>query len=136
MRRARSTGINARKTKGTRKRMYAESKIGGKGAFKTLRRFAPRQASAEQCEFCSAVLGAPHRHLIEVATRKILCVCHLCALRFENVVGPRKLIPRDARALPEIEISDAERRVYLSLVLENDPGKDLGLMRQPGHRFF
>lgn len=31
---------------------------------------------------------------------------------------------------------DFENRVYLALVVEDDPGKDLGLMRQPGHRFF
>lgn len=31
---------------------------------------------------------------------------------------------------------DSEARVHLALVLEDDPGKDLGLMRQPGHRFF
>jgi hypothetical protein len=31
---------------------------------------------------------------------------------------------------------DWEGRVHLALVLEDDPGKDLGLMRQPGHRFF
>jgi hypothetical protein len=31
---------------------------------------------------------------------------------------------------------DMEGRTYLAVVMENDPGKDLGLMRQPGHRFF
>jgi hypothetical protein len=31
---------------------------------------------------------------------------------------------------------DLEKRIHLALVLENDPGQDLGLMRQPGHRFF
>jgi hypothetical protein len=31
---------------------------------------------------------------------------------------------------------DAERRIHLALVLDDDPGKDLGLIRQPGHRFF
>jgi hypothetical protein len=31
---------------------------------------------------------------------------------------------------------DAENKVYLALVLEDDPGKDLGMLRQPGHRFF
>src|ERR1700720_1588317 len=31
---------------------------------------------------------------------------------------------------------DAENRVHLALVLEDDPGKDLGMLRQPGHRFF
>ena len=31
---------------------------------------------------------------------------------------------------------DAEDRIYLALVLDEDPGRDLGLARQPGHRFF
>ena len=31
---------------------------------------------------------------------------------------------------------DAEARVHLAVVLDEDPGKDLGLLRQPGHRFF
>lgn len=31
---------------------------------------------------------------------------------------------------------DAEGRVHLALVIEEDPGRDLGMMRQPGHRFF
>lgn len=39
-------------------------------------------------------------------------------------------------AVVEAVEQDAERRVHLGLVLENDPGKDLGLLRQPGHRFF
>jgi hypothetical protein len=39
-------------------------------------------------------------------------------------------------AIVEAVEQDLEKRVHLALVLENDPGKDLGLMRQPGHRFF
>ena len=31
---------------------------------------------------------------------------------------------------------DAEDKIHLAIVLEDDPGKDLGMMRQPGHRFF
>src|SRR5271166_3533464 len=31
---------------------------------------------------------------------------------------------------------DFEDRILLAVVVEDDPGKDLGLMRQPGHRFF
>jgi hypothetical protein len=31
---------------------------------------------------------------------------------------------------------DFEDRVYLAVTLDDDPGKDLGAMRQPGHRFF
>lgn len=31
---------------------------------------------------------------------------------------------------------DFEDQVHLALVLEDDPGRDLGMLRQPGHRFF
>ena len=31
---------------------------------------------------------------------------------------------------------DLEGRVYLAVTVDDDPGKDLGLLRQPGHRFF
>ena len=31
---------------------------------------------------------------------------------------------------------DLEDRLHLAVVLEDDPGHDLGMLRQPGHRFF
>lgn len=31
---------------------------------------------------------------------------------------------------------DFEGRVHLAVVLDDDPGRELGMMRQPGHRFF
>ena len=31
---------------------------------------------------------------------------------------------------------DVDDKTHLALVLEDDPGKDLGLDRMPGHRFF
>src|SRR5271155_3935911 len=31
---------------------------------------------------------------------------------------------------------DYEGKVHLAVVLDEDPGKDLGVLRQPGHRFF
>jgi hypothetical protein len=31
---------------------------------------------------------------------------------------------------------DYEDRIHLAVILDDDPGKDLGLLRQPGHRFF
>lgn len=39
-------------------------------------------------------------------------------------------------AIIEAVEQDLEQRIHLALVLEQDPGKDLGLLRQPGHRFF
>lgn len=31
---------------------------------------------------------------------------------------------------------DYEDHIHFAVVIENDPGRDLGMMRQPGHRFF
>jgi hypothetical protein len=31
---------------------------------------------------------------------------------------------------------DFEDEIHIAVVLEDDPGRDLGMMRQPGHRFF
>jgi hypothetical protein len=37
--------------------------------------------------------------------------------------------------IESIEV-DYEERIHLAVVLDDDPGKDLGALRQPGHRFF
>jgi hypothetical protein len=29
-----------------------------------------------------------------------------------------------------------EDRVHVAVIVEDDPGHDLGMLRQPGHRFF
>lgn len=31
---------------------------------------------------------------------------------------------------------DYENSIHLAVVVDDDPGKDMGLLRQPGHRFF
>ncbi|HWD18273.1 MAG TPA: DUF5947 family protein [Verrucomicrobiae bacterium] len=74
----------------------------------TLRRLARPPSPLESCEFCNTSLPGAHRHLLELATRKIICACDPCALRFENVIGRWKLIPRDTRLLPSFQITDAQ----------------------------
>jgi len=39
-------------------------------------------------------------------------------------------------AIVESVWQDFENRTHVAVVIEDDPGKDLGLMQQPGHRFF
>ena len=39
-------------------------------------------------------------------------------------------------AIVESIEQDYESKIHLAVVLEDDPGRDLGMMRQPGHRFF
>ena len=74
--------------------------------------------------------------------------------RFAHVQGRRhevgdkvRIRPRGRTDVMDIALSgrtaeiesieqDIEGRIYLALVVDDDPGKDLGFMRQPGHRFF
>jgi hypothetical protein len=42
----------------------------------------------------------------------------------------------DKIAVVEAIEQDFEGRAYLAVVVEDDPGMDLGALRQPGHRFF
>jgi hypothetical protein len=63
-------------------------------------------------------------------------------------VGDRvRLRPREGGDIMDIALSgqtaaieaieqDYEDNVYLVVVLDQDPGRDLGLLRHPGHRFF
>jgi hydrogenase maturation protease len=39
-------------------------------------------------------------------------------------------------AVVEAIEQDYEGKVHVSVVVDDDPGRDIGLMRQPGHRFF
>lgn len=31
---------------------------------------------------------------------------------------------------------DYENKIHLAVIVDDDPGKDMGFLRQPGHRFF
>lgn len=102
-------------------------------AFATLRSLAQsrKPAPEERCELCSLALAPEHRHLLESATRKILCSCDACGLRFENVIDGRfKLIPRDVRALPGFQLSDAQwdalsLPINLAFFFHDTPGKKM-----------
>jgi hypothetical protein len=39
-------------------------------------------------------------------------------------------------AIVEAIEQDLEDNIQLAVVLEDDPGRDMGMLRQPGHRFF
>lgn len=80
-------------------------------SFAALRRFAktPQQPVLERCELCNLVLPPTHRHLLDMVSRQVACSCDPCALLFQNAVGAKfKIIPRDAHALPDFQMTDGE----------------------------
>jgi hypothetical protein len=57
-------------------------------------------------------------------------------IRPKNRADAIDMILAGKLAIVEAVEEDAEDRIHLAVVLEDDPGRDLGLSRQPGHRFF
>lgn len=91
--------------------MKPKPQVGTGNPLAALRRLAQPQArpAREQCELCSLDLAPEHRHLLEMSTRKIICACDACALRFDGVIGGRfKLMPRRVRALPDFRMSEEQ----------------------------
>src|SRR6266487_185139 len=73
---------------------------------------------------------------------------HVCILAVDLKKGDRVLLtPRDGGDILDIALAgktaiiesleqDYDEKIHVAVVLEDDPGNDLGMLRQPGHRFF
>lgn len=67
---------------------------------------------------------------------------------FELRAGDQvRLAPRDGADILDLVLKgeiatiesieqDYDNKVHLAVVINDDPGRDLGMLRQPGHRFF
>jgi hypothetical protein len=90
-------------------------------AFSSLRRFAKEEsekaaneateAAQEHCELCSEPIPPEHRHLLEVSTREIMCVCRPCSILFDREAaseGRYRLIPDRYLFLEDFEMSDVQ----------------------------
>jgi hypothetical protein len=67
----------------------------------------PSGPPAERCELCGLALAADHAHLMEPATRQLVCSCEPCAVLFSGrQVGRYRRVPRDIWALPDFRLTD------------------------------
>jgi hypothetical protein len=82
---------------------------GARSPLASLRRFArPPAPAGERCELCSADLAAEHAHLVEPASRRLLCACEACALLFSGRgMTKYRRVPRRILALDGFRMSDA-----------------------------
>lgn len=115
-------------------------------AIGSLRRFVrPRDTAAmtaaaviERCEMCSAPLGAGHQHLVEPASRKLICACEPCAILFSGEAEKKfKRVPRRIRSLPDFRLTDGQWDslmipIQLAFFFHSTPdGKVLALYPSP-----
>jgi hypothetical protein len=63
----------------------------------------------EHCELCNAPIPPAHRHMLELATRELVCACRPCSLLFDKEgsgSGRYKLIGERRLRLDDFQISD------------------------------
>ena len=63
----------------------------------------------ERCELCGLPLPEEHRHMVELATQRLVCACDACALLFAGQTGTKyRRVPRRILLLDNFELSDAQ----------------------------
>jgi Family of unknown function (DUF5947) len=69
-----------------------------------------RPPPGERCDFCAATLAPEHRHLIELAARRIACSCRPCYIVFEPEgagAGRYRPIPERYLELGDFSVDDS-----------------------------
>jgi len=85
-----------------------------RNSFDVLRRLVRPRAVVERCDMCSAELMTDHPHLIEPATRQIICVCQACAILFSgNAETKYRRVPRRIRVLTDFQLTDGQWEALL-----------------------
>jgi hypothetical protein len=78
-------------------------------SFAVLRKLARPRLPVERCELCSETLSKQHPHLLELATRQIVCACDACSTLFDGLVdGKYKRVSRRAWFLTDFRIADGQ----------------------------
>jgi hypothetical protein len=78
--------------------------------FDVLRRFVrARSVPVERCDMCTIGVGPDHPHLVEPATRRLICACQACAVLFSSSANMKyRRVPQTVRALADFEMTDSQ----------------------------
>lgn len=75
--------------------------------FRGARRTSPREV--ERCELCGAALAEEHPHLVELASRQLVCACDPCALLFDGRERSKyKRVSRRVLSLTNFRMTDSQ----------------------------
>lgn len=103
----------------------------GPRALLALRQFMRQRPNAERCELCSAVLASEHEHLIEPATRQLVCCCGPCAVLFGSQGAAKyRRLPRRIQRVADFRLSDAQWQglnipISLAFLFVSSPAKQV-----------
>src|SRR5579859_3706002 len=93
--------------------MSERVELGGATSFSALRQFAraATRSAEEHCDLCGASIGPEHRHLLDLSSKAVLCLCRACTILFDRAAsgaGTRRLVPTRYAYLTAFEMTDAQ----------------------------
>jgi hypothetical protein len=78
-------------------------------AFAALKKYVRPRQPHERCELCGRDIPHEHQHLVNTATRALVCSCDPCALLFANQEAARyRAVPRAGLVLPGFQLTDEQ----------------------------
>lgn len=87
--------------------LSTDSETGAGGGLGFLRQFLRRPSVKEHCPLCGMGLVSVHEHVFELSTRRLLCLCNLCAiLTSGNSEGIYRRIPRRVQFLQDFRMTE------------------------------
>jgi len=79
----------------------------GRSALASLRRFVRPRVVREHCAICDVELAPDHAHLVELASRQLVCACDACAILFSAQGSARyRRVPRRVQWLGDFRLTD------------------------------
>jgi hypothetical protein len=66
--------------------------------------------ATENCELCGDLIASEHRHLVDLSTRGLLCICRACTLLFDSRAaggGHYRLVPDRRLRIEDFELDEA-----------------------------
>lgn len=91
--------------------MIGDSPADALGRLRELLKPRPRPVVEERCELCGGPIPAEHRHLVNLESRGLLCVCRPCGLLFTQTGaagGKYKTVPERCLFLRDLVLTDAQ----------------------------
>jgi hypothetical protein len=78
-------------------------------AFASLRRLRTFELPEERCNSCATALRPAHSHLVDCTSRRVLCICDVCAMMLAKQSETRfRAVPSTPPRAPDIHVSEAQ----------------------------
>ena len=77
-------------------------------SFAVLRNLVRQPESQERCDLCSVAVGADHHHLLNIDTKRLVCVCRSCGLLLTDTNSNYKKVPTRVKLLNDFQLPDAQ----------------------------